>query len=199
MIFLLYFNVAYFYVKNITMTNSKIKLSQLMLESQNGNSISYKKLLESISSQFRKYLAKRIFNQEDIEDVLQDILISIHHARHTYLPERPFEPWAYGIARNVLFKYYSKSKKLNQEFLTSEIELYETTKTEVIEDRRIGLLKEKLKLLSARQRNIIELLKFKGMSIEAVSKETGLSISNVKVIAHRSYIKLREELNNENR
>ncbi len=197
--FVLYLNPRFIYINSIIMSNSKELLSQLMLESQNGNAVSYKKLLESISIQFRKYLAKRIFNQEDIEDVLQDILISIHHARNSFLKDKPFEPWAFGIARNVLYKYYSKSKKLNQEILTHEIETYETAKSEVIEDRRIDLLKEKLQLLSERQRKIIELLKFRGMSIEAVSKETGLSVSNVKVIAHRSYIKLREELNNENR
>ncbi|WP_232448013.1 sigma factor [Burkholderia ubonensis] len=33
-----------------------------------------------------------------VEDVVQDILATVHQVRHTYAPERPFGPWLVSIA-----------------------------------------------------------------------------------------------------
>jgi RNA polymerase sigma-70 factor (ECF subfamily) len=36
----------------------------------------------------------------DVEDLVQDILLSLHAARCTYDPARPFLPWLMAVARN---------------------------------------------------------------------------------------------------
>ena len=41
----------------------------------------------------------------EVDDLLQEILISIHKARHTYDGERPYKPWAYAIAKFRLQDY----------------------------------------------------------------------------------------------
>ncbi|WP_425342258.1 sigma factor, partial [Klebsiella pneumoniae] len=39
------------------------------------------------------------FRRQEAEDIVQDVLISLHVARAAYDPERPFLPWLLGIAR----------------------------------------------------------------------------------------------------
>ncbi len=38
----------------------------------------------------------------DIEDVVQEMSLSIHLKRHTWDPEKPVAPWVMAIARNKL-------------------------------------------------------------------------------------------------
>ena len=47
-------------------------------------------------------------------------------------------------------------------------------------------------LLSRKQREIIEMLKFEGLSVAEISRKTGFSQSSVKVTAHRGYKNLRK-------
>ncbi len=37
---------------------------------------------------------------EDVEDLVQDVLLSLHAVRATYDPRRPFLPWLFGIVQN---------------------------------------------------------------------------------------------------
>ena len=43
-----------------------------------------------------------MLTQVDIEDLVQEILLSVHAVRATYDPERPFVPWLLAITRNRL-------------------------------------------------------------------------------------------------
>ncbi len=171
----------------------KDELSNLMFEAQNGNSKSYEILLHKISEIIRKYLNKRIFNKEELEDVLQEILISVHHARHTFNSERVFTPWLFGIARNQLNKFFSIVKKRKEVPLPEFDFIFK--ENEISENPKIILLKKKWLELPKKQRLVLEYLKYRGLSIKETSKLTGLSLSNVKVIAHRAYERLRNELN----
>src|SRR5262249_33798299 len=78
--------------------------SELMRAAQAGNSRKYLLLLEEITPRIRRVVrSQRAFLQvEDIEDLVQDILVSVHAVRASYDPERPFVPWLLAIVRNRL-------------------------------------------------------------------------------------------------
>ncbi len=42
---------------------------------------------------------QRFRGRADVEDVVQDILLTLHAIRHTYDPSRPFKPWLVAVAR----------------------------------------------------------------------------------------------------
>ena len=58
---------------------------------QSGISASYVELLETITPRLRRIIrSQRSFlGTEDIEDLVQDILLSLHSVRATYDPDRP--------------------------------------------------------------------------------------------------------------
>ena len=166
-------------------------LANLLKESLDGNKNAYRKLLETISILLENYLNKRIFDKDDKEDILQEILVSFHSARHTYILEKPFFPWLFGIAKNHLNRYYHFKSKKQNEILNFEMNQFPKIETEEIDSTQMDSLLIELKNLPERQKKIITLLKFQGKSIEQVAKIMNLSNNNVKVIAHRGYEKLK--------
>ena len=64
--------------------------SKLMARSQDGDREAYRTLLEAATPYIRS-LAARCFKQPtDVEDAVQDVLLTIHTVRHAYDPGRPF-------------------------------------------------------------------------------------------------------------
>src|SRR5271170_7825466 len=79
-------------------------LEQLLKTALLGDANAYKQFLTSVSRYLRRFIARRI-PTPDVEDVLQEILISIHKARHTYDGRRSILPWISAIARYRLADY----------------------------------------------------------------------------------------------
>ena len=73
-----------------------------MQAAQNGDKNAYRDLLHEITPIVRATIrARRKFLQnQDVEDIAQDILLSLHAVRATYDPTRPFMPWLMAITRN---------------------------------------------------------------------------------------------------
>ena len=70
-----------------------------MIAAQNGDGAAYEKLLVDVIPMLRGIVRAKVWDHDSAEDVVQNILLSIHRARHTYRPERPFLPWLRAVAR----------------------------------------------------------------------------------------------------
>src|SRR5262249_16019281 len=79
-------------------------LAQLMQAAQAGDVEAYVELLRAITPQIRGIVYRRLrfSGVQGVDDVVQDILLSMHAVRATYDPERPFMPWLLAITRNRL-------------------------------------------------------------------------------------------------
>ena len=73
-----------------------------MVAAQAGETPAYEKLLAELIPYLRRFVQRRLLNAAAAEDVVQNVLISIHRARVTYRPERRFSPWLNAIARNAI-------------------------------------------------------------------------------------------------
>ena len=171
------------------------KLNKMMIQAQNGNQVVYKSLFKEVSFILTNYLRRRVNNPNLIEDILQEILISLHKARRTYDPTRPFLPWLYAIAEfrliDFLRKYSKTCLREGGEIMTEPT--YESTHQQNgldLSDEMTGAFEK----LSPTQRKVIEHLKFNNISVKDTAKEFQMSESAVKVTAHRGYKILREIL-----
>jgi RNA polymerase sigma-70 factor, ECF subfamily len=79
-------------------------LASLMRAVQAGDANAYVKLLKEIMPRVRHVVRsqRKFLKTEDIEDLVQDVLLSLHAVRGTYDPQRPFMPWLLAITRNRL-------------------------------------------------------------------------------------------------
>ena len=79
-------------------------LTTLMQAAQVGDAQAYVQLLKEITPRLRQIVRRQrcFVSTEDIEDLVQDILLSLHAVRASYDPQRPFMPWLMAITRNRL-------------------------------------------------------------------------------------------------
>ncbi|HSH13709.1 MAG TPA: sigma-70 family RNA polymerase sigma factor, partial [Desulfurivibrionaceae bacterium] len=70
-----------------------------MRRAQEGDESAYRKLLEELGGAIENFLASRLGRVEFLEDIVQESLLAIHQARHTWDPARPFRPWMFAIVR----------------------------------------------------------------------------------------------------
>ncbi len=168
----------------VTGVNKNKILTDLIGAGITGNQSAYAEFLTKIMPLMRSVVAKKI-TSADVEDVLQEVLISIHKARHTYDGERPIMPWLMAIARfriiNHLRKHYAQMRHK-----TFDLDDWDDVTEESIDD----LLGE----VDAKHKEILTMMHFEGYTAKEVGAKIGMNESAVKVAAHRAIKKIRAKL-----
>ena len=77
----------------------KDRLAGLMAAAQNGDGVAYAALLRACVPIIQVVARGQGVLADRVDDVVQDAMLAIHQARHTYDPNRPFTPWLRAIAR----------------------------------------------------------------------------------------------------
>ncbi len=171
--------------------------ARLMRLAQDGDHAAYRRLLTEITPYLRGLAARQHRDRRDVEDTVQDILLTVHSIRHTYDPERPFKPWLVAIGRRRIIdriRVYSRTR-LRETELLAEHETFSADETNTYQaqsDRR--LLREAMESLPEGQREAIRLLKMEEKSLKEASAATGMSITALKVSTHRAMKNLRKIL-----
>lgn len=170
----------------------------LMQSAQDGDQAAYARLLGEILPVLRATVRRKWRNPNDVEDIVQDILLSIHVVRHTYDPGRPFGPWLATItARRVAdAAQRASSRAVNETTVEVMPETSSQDGTKYDQDRLDdqGEVRRAMAGLSASQQQAIELMKIRGLSLEEASVATGKSVSSLKVTVHRAMKAMRRIL-----
>ena len=173
------------------------RLRCLMVAAQGGDRESYCALLREIAPLVRQALRRRygFLSTADAEDVVQDVLLSVHAVRATYDGARPFLPWLMAIAHNravdAVRRYARRSAR---EVAVAEYpETFDVAETNISDDGYGD--PEALRLAVAElpkgQRVAIEMLKFREMSLKEAASRSGMSVGALKVAVHRATRTLR--------
>ena len=189
-----YYSPVYF-SNSDQVTDTGDNLATLMRQSLNGDTQAYAVLLKETARLLRPYLSKRIYANSEVDDVLQEILLSIHKARHTYNGERPYKPWMYAIAKFRLQDHLRAHYADHLHDAEDLSELEEILPDDVTETgfsyQSISMEVEKL---PEKQATILRLMHQEGYTAKEVAEKIGMNESAVKVAAHRAYKILRERL-----
>ena len=78
-----------------------VRLRELMLEYQQGRFEAFDDLYAALAPALRRYLLAHARDGAKADDLVQDVFLQLHRARHTYDPAYPVTPWAMAIARHV--------------------------------------------------------------------------------------------------
>lgn len=174
--------------------------SRLMALAQAGDGAAYAKLLKAIVPYLRSIARRRLEREEDVEDAVQDTLLAIHAVRHTYDPRRPVGPWLATIAQaRTIDRTRRIRRTLGRESeIDAESETFLAPATNQYEERdRARLVRGAVGRLPERQREAVELLKLRELSLKEASLESGMSIPALKVAVHRAMKTLRVILGSE--
>ena len=76
--------------------------SEWMGAAQGGDGRAYEALLREILPHVREFIRISIPDEASAEDVTKTVLLSVHHSRHSYRREQPFDPWLFAIVRKAV-------------------------------------------------------------------------------------------------
>lgn len=162
------------------------RLKALLLQGLTGDQLAYQDFLGTLALHVRAFLRSRLSRRPaEIEDMVQDVLLAVHNARHTYQPQQPLTAWVQAIARYKLADHLRSVSRRDarHDVLDDDAQLFAVSKVESAEASRD--LTKLLKQLPERQRLPIVHVKLEGLSVEETAQLTGLSSSAVKVGIHR--------------
>ena len=167
-------------------------IEQLMRQYQQADSEAAAILVQSLSPQLYRFFAGPMGSGADAEDMLQDVWLRIHRARHTYRPAEPLLPWVYAIARRVGIDGYRRTRRITShenamDVLPEQSAHAGTQSTIPAFDALVAVLPET-------QREVVTMMKVGGLSLEEVARATSCTVGAVKQKAHRAYETLRKLL-----
>jgi RNA polymerase sigma-70 factor (ECF subfamily) len=182
-------------------TTSQRDWSALMARAQDGDRQAYRTLLDDVTPFLRALAARRFKDPGDIEDTLQEVLLTVHAVRHAYDPRRPFGPWLVAIAnRRIIDRLRRQIRNQSRETeFTAEHETFLPDPTnlrsgfdEISGDE--ATLIASIANLPPDQREAIRLLKLKEMSLKEAALATGRTVASLKVATHRAIKSLQKML-----
>jgi RNA polymerase sigma factor (sigma-70 family) len=170
--------------------------SILMARAQDGDGAAYHRLLQDIVPYLRSFAARRHRDPNDVEDIVQDILLTIHSIRQTYDPARPFGPWLVTIANRRFIDRLRRQGRVRarETPLTTEHETFSEPRANLEESTDRHELEGAIDNLPPRQQQAVRLLKLKEMSLKEAAVASGISITSLKVNTHRALKSLRKIL-----
>ncbi|MBX9591969.1 MAG: sigma-70 family RNA polymerase sigma factor [Hyphomonadaceae bacterium] len=175
-------------------------LAALMRAAQGGDREAYAALLSTLAPLVGQAVRQRFgfLQPQDIDDLVQDILLSLHASRATYDPARPFLPWLMAIARNRM----ADSARRYVRRAAHEVPSEHPPETFPAEDANVSAsgygdveaLARAMTQLPRGQRQAIEMMKLREMSLKEAAAATGTSVGALKVSVHRGMQALRKAM-----
>ncbi len=175
-------------------------LAAQMVAAQAGDQRAYQAALRSCAPIAARVARRRGVAPDRVDDVVQDVLLTIHRALPTYDPARPFMPWLYAIAdRRAIDCLRVRGRQGAREVfdpLAYEMEPAVFVDADAALDgaRDAARLREAIAKLPAGQRQAVETLGLAEHSLEDAAGLTGRNKVALKVNLHRALKALRQHL-----
>lgn len=174
-----------------------------MTAAQAGEAAIYEKLLIELLPFIRRQLASRVRDPGEREDVVQNVLISLHRARHTYRSERLFVPWLRAVVRNASIDWMrARGSRLRHEWSGNVEELAQPSceaplpaADELLEreDARAYVRRE-IERLPESYRTVLVLRDIEEFDTTQTAAILGCTPGSVRVRLHRARLAFREQI-----
>lgn len=153
--------------------------------------VSTPQLWVDFSDRLRAFIGKRIANEADAEDILQDVFLRIHQHRETVLNSNRLAAWLFQITRNAIVDFYRSPTHrreqaigdalvplMDQSRISPATDLDEAS-TLVYEELATCLL-PMLDRLPSTYREAVTLAELDGLTQRQAAERLGLSLSGAK-------------------
>jgi len=117
---------------------SEERLRNLLVRGLAGDARAYHGFLAALGAHLRSFLRRRLARApEEVEDLVQELLLTIHNQRHTYDPQQLLTAWVYAIARYKLIDLLRRRARIEalNDPLDDESELFAASETQAHEAR----------------------------------------------------------------
>ncbi len=150
----------------------------------------YKYIIDRYEKRLLRYIQRILFiSKEDAEDILQEVFIKAYKNINGYDSRYSFSSWIYRIAHNEAVSFLRKRKSSVQGY--QDMDVFDNLPSdESIEDNFISELRNKevkniLKMLEPKYREVLILRYFEDMEYNEISDILHTSVGNVSSLINR--------------
>jgi RNA polymerase sigma-70 factor, ECF subfamily len=156
--------------------------------------VSIDQVWDDFTIRLKRFIASRVRNETDAEDILQEVFIKIHRGIDNLGDQLKLEAWVYQITRNAIIDYYRKSD--NSVEATSELPdvLADQNGNEEIESEVATWIRPMMEELPEKYREALQLTEIQGLTQKELAKRLNISISGAKSRVQRAREKLKDVL-----
>ncbi len=155
-----------------------------------GNQADYSIIIDRYKNKAFSLLKRMLKNEQDAEETLQDCFLKAYNSLSSFKGEAKFSTWFYRIVYNTaLTKLSSKKRKTENEMSSVDDHFDLKSDYDFRSSERKDLsvfVNDLVNQLPERFATVINLYYLNEMSCEEISKILEISVSNVKVVLHRS-------------
>ncbi|MBS1804731.1 MAG: RNA polymerase sigma factor [Acidobacteria bacterium] len=157
----------------------------------------------------RSFIRRRVANESDVEDLLQEVFFELVRAHRLLLPIDFVTGWLYRVARNRITDLFRKKRPQSFSEAALETENGELLEVEDLLPARDGgpeaeylrnLLLDELRRaiaeLPAEQREVFVAHELEGRSFKELAAETGVNVNTLLSRKRYAVLHLRERLQN---
>ena len=149
---------------------------------------------EEFSVPLKGFIKKRVTNEQDADDILQEIFIKIHNNIGNLMNENKINAWIYRITRNTITDYYRRNHN-NFEITELPEDLERSIDDDLSANTEIAsCLKGMIDSMPENYKQAIVLTEFQNMTQKELSEKMGISISGAKSRVQRARRMLKEML-----
>ena len=188
------------------MSTTKKTDQELIAEFQKGNQQSFEELISRYSNKVFSLASRLTRNQEDAEEVLQDVFVTVHRKIAGFEGKSSFSSWLYRVTVNAAFMKLRKRKQdqtVPLEELVQQVHVVAALKSPEsayvdslsIRNEMLEALETAIRKLPDDYRPVFILRDVDGLTSREVSRILDLTVPAVKSRLHRSRLMLRRRLN----
>ena len=149
---------------------------------------------DAIAGRLYSFFLRRCRDSSVSEDLVQQTFLHIHRARGSFVSGSPVLPWAFAIGRRLLIDWARKMQRARRVMVTTRDEDVPDRADAAANVEGIATAREterrlvrELERLPENQRVAFELLRIDGMSLLEASEVLGITVTALKLRAHRAY------------
>lgn len=127
------------------------------------------------------YVAGKLQNPQEAEDLVSEVFVKVYERLDSFDPKKAsLSTWVYAITRNTVIDYYRTRRQGAQfpEVLVAEGDMEET----LAHADALERLATALEALEERQRDIVILRYYRGMTLKDIAARMQISYAYVKVL-----------------
>lgn len=152
------------------------------------------KIYEDYAIKVKNFILSKVNDFNLAEDLTSDVFVKIYSKLDSFNDKKAsLSTWIFTITRHTLIDYY-RTRKVNEEL--PEDLTYEEDEEDICTPENLDILKEGLKKLSDKERDLIVLHYYSKETLKDIAKKMDISYAYAKVLHAKALLKLKNSFKN---
>lgn len=153
----------------------------------------YEEIYEQYHEKVFRYLRSRVNNTTLAEDLCSDVFLKIYEKLDSFDESKAsLSTWIFTVARNRLTDYY-RTRRVFEE-VPETLADGSSVEEDVCSKETLDRLADALEKLDERERDIVILRFYSGLTLKEIAEKMGISYAYVKLLQNRAFVSLKEIL-----